>query len=95
MRIKWKHVHIAIAMTWVATLVVLACDMALLGNETSRLGKQWGVEDNRERELNFELSQLRQQIDWKASRGYIEQKVRDLRLPIHSREDRELLARQP
>lgn len=95
MRISWKHVHITVAIVWATTLVVLACNIALIGNETARMGKQWGLEENRERELNYELGQLRHQIEWKASAGYIEQKVRDMRLPIQANEERELLARQP
>ena len=91
---KWKHVHMVFGITWVLAFVVLACNLALLGNETARLGKQWGVEEKRERELNYELGQVRQQIEWKASQGYIEQKVRDMRLPLEQR-DSGLLARQP
>lgn len=95
MRLKWKHVHLSLAFGWVAALIVLAANLALLGNETARLGKQWGMEENRERELNYELGKIRQQIEWKASEGYIEQKVRTMRLPLIQRNQSGLLARQP
>ena len=91
---KWKHVHILFAVTWVLAFVVLACQLALLGNETAQLGVQWGIEEKRERKLTYELGEVRQQIEWKASQGYIEQKVRDMRLPLEQRDER-LLASQP
>lgn len=95
MRLSWKHIHIALAVGWGITLVVLAGKIALTGNDIARLGKQWGVEESRERELNYELGQLRHQIEWKASAGYIQRKVRQMGLPLQESNERELLARQP
>ncbi|NRA37928.1 MAG: hypothetical protein HRU15_07300 [Planctomycetes bacterium] len=76
---------------------MIACQIALLGNDTARAGKQWGVSEKQERDLILELGQLRKQIDWKASRGYIGQKVRTMGLPLQDKQhqDQELLAQQP
>lgn len=98
MRLKWKHFHLSFAAVWVLALVFIACQMALRGNDTSRAGKQWGTSEKAERVLILELGQLRKQIEWKASRGYVEQKIRSMGLPLHkphNHSPRELLARQP
>jgi hypothetical protein len=95
MRLKWKHIHITLAVCWAGSVMVFACNIALIGNDIGRLGSQWGDEERKERQLNYELGDLRHQIEWKASAGYIDQKVRDMGIPIYPGSERELLARQP
>ena len=95
MRMKWKFFHISFAAVWIVAVVLISCQIALRGNDTARAGKQWGVPEKTENSLILELGQLRKQIEWKASRGYIEQKVRSMGLPLQNPSQQELLAQQP
>jgi hypothetical protein len=79
---KYRHLHIAMAMIWMTVALGLGIKTAILGNEQAALARQRGSDLKERTDLAYQGERLRSAIAWASSPPVLAEAVRRLDLPL-------------
>lgn len=82
MKIKYRHIHVGMAVLWMTIALAICIKTAILGNEQAALARQRGADLKERTNLAYQNERLRSAITWASSPPVLAEAVRKLDLPL-------------